>query len=313
VCTRGASRTLLGGRSTSPLEVAFGSCATALGYVSTPQSHRDVWAPRLPHDCDVRYRSSLVLRRRFADILRGPCSLLVCLVGLGGIPRCPISLSPLRRSVSGESRPLATPLRQMRAWTVCEPLTIVGGDLASGVVMRPLKFTVRCHVEVLDRQDCESNLQRISQLLACGIFSPVQRSNLLQQSAFIDLVICLRDFLAKSEKYGHRVAFSDDVMLNEYVKDVTDAVTAIRDACCHIDSFKRHFDDHMNRGSYLVAFGRANLVKFGDLELKSDYADDIAFFYGANRLYLKRHIMRAFEEAKSHLVPLLSLQNTYGT
>jgi hypothetical protein len=178
---------------------------------------------------------------------------------------------------------------------------------------RSLNLIVRCHMDMLDRQDCEAAFRRISQLLACGIFTPSGSSNPLQQSAFIDLVICLRDLLAKCEKYGHRVAFSDDVLHNEYVKDVTDAVTAVRDACCHIDSFKRHFDNRNNRGSYLMAFGKANLAKIGDLQLNSDYADDVAFFYGANRLYLRRHIVRAFEEAKNHLMPLLAQKGTCGT
>jgi len=43
-------------------------------------------------------------------------------------------------------------------------------------------------------------------------------------------------------------------------------------------------------------------MKIGDLELNSEYEDDIAVFYGANRLYFKRHILRAFEEAKNLLV-----------
>ena len=38
-------------------------------------------------------------------------------------------------------------------------------------------------------------------------------------------------------------------------------------------------------------------MQIGDLKLTSDYDDDVAFFYGTNRLYLKRHIIRAFEEA----------------
>jgi hypothetical protein len=82
-------------------------------------------------------------------------------------------------------------------------------------------------------------------------------------------------------------------------------VTSIRDACCHIDSFKRDFDSNGNRGSYLVAYGKCNLAKINDLELKSDYDDDIAVFYGHNRLYFNRHIVRAFTEAQVVLAPFL--------
>jgi hypothetical protein len=161
-------------------------------------------------------------------------------------------------------------------------------------------------VDIHDRQDCEGNIRRISQLLKSGIFDQPNAGHVLQGSAFIELVICLRDLLHKVERYGKRIAFTDDVMQNEYVKDVTDAITAIRDACCHINSFKRLFDDHGNRGSYMVAYGKCNLAKIGDLELKSEYEDDIAVFYGRNRLYLKRHVLRVFDEAKQQLQPLLS-------
>ena len=122
-------------------------------------------------------------------------------------------------------------------------------------------------------------------------------------------MICLRDLLSKTEKYAKRISFSEDVMTNEYVHDITDAISAVRDACCHINSFKRLFDDKGNRGSFIVNYGKGNLFKINDLELKSDYVDDIAFFYGKNRLYLKRHIIRAFKEARALLEPMLSARS----
>lgn len=160
-------------------------------------------------------------------------------------------------------------------------------------------------MEISDQQDCYSNISRIETLLRSGIFEPANSQHPLQQSAFIDMMICLRDLMAKVEKYGEKISFQEDVMQNNYVADVSDAIRAIRDACCHIDSFKRNFDENRNRGSYLVAYGKTNLMKLGDLELKSEYEDDIAVFYGVNRLYFKRHIIRSFEEAKQQLQPLM--------
>ena len=161
-------------------------------------------------------------------------------------------------------------------------------------------------MEITDQQDCGSNIRRIEQLLSCGVFEIGNSHNVLQPSAFIELVICLHDLLNKTEKIVKRISFTDDVRTNEYVHDITDAVTAIRDACCHINSYKRLFDDQGNRGSFLVIYGKGNLVKIGDLELKSDYEDDVAFFFGKNRLYINRHIVRAFKEAKVLLTPVPS-------
>jgi hypothetical protein len=161
-------------------------------------------------------------------------------------------------------------------------------------------------MDIHDRQDCESAIARIRALLGSGIFNPPNAGHVLQSSAFIDLIICLRDLLYKTERYARRISFTDDILTNEYVTDVTDAVTAVRDACCHIDSFKKLFDDRGNRGSYLVAYGKCKLMKLGDLELTSDYEDDTAVFYGRNRLYFRRHIVRAFEEACTQLAPHLA-------
>ena len=161
-------------------------------------------------------------------------------------------------------------------------------------------------MDIGDKQDCQANILRISELLGSGIFGAPNSGHVLQQSAFIDLIICLRDLLHKVERYTSRVAFTDDVLVNEYVKDVTGAVTAVRDACCHIDSFKRLFDDRGNRGSSNVAYGKCRFMKIDDLELNSDYDDDIAVFYGPTRLYFRRHIVRAFEEAQSKLAPHLA-------
>lgn len=161
-------------------------------------------------------------------------------------------------------------------------------------------------MDISDRQDCELDIRRTEALLYCGIFESRNSQNILPSSAFIELMICLRDLLSKTEKYAKRISFTDDVITDEYVHDITDAVTAVRDACCHIDSFKRLFDDRGNRGSFMVIYGKGNLAKIDGLELKSDYKDDIAFFYGKNRLYMDRHIVRAFKEAKALLMPMLS-------
>ena len=165
-------------------------------------------------------------------------------------------------------------------------------------------------MEIRDCQDCESNIRRIEELINCGIFNQENSGNILQMSAFIDLMICMRDLMHKTEKYAQKVAFNDGILTNNYVNDVSDAIRAVRDACCHIDSFKRDFDENGNRGSYNVAYGKCNLMKIGELELNSEYEDDIAVFYGANRLYFKRHIIRAFEEAKDLLAVQMNVAIT---
>jgi hypothetical protein len=160
-------------------------------------------------------------------------------------------------------------------------------------------------MKIQDKQDCQMTIRRIQELLNCGIFNPDNSGHVLLYAAYINLMICLRDLLHKTEQYAHRVSFVDDVQVNPFVKDVTDAITAHRDACCHINSFKQLFDDRGNRGSFIVGYGKFILMKVDDVELRCDYEDDTAVFFGTNRLYMRRHVVRAFEEACILLAPLL--------
>ena len=161
-------------------------------------------------------------------------------------------------------------------------------------------------MDINDEQECQVSILKINSLLSCGIFDSANSGNILQSAAYTELIICLRDVLHKTEKYARRVSFTDDVIVNEYVHDITDAVTATRDACCHLNSFKNIFDGHGNRGSFIVIHGKGNFAKFSDLEMKSEYEDDTAVFYGKNRLYINRHIVRAFKEATTLLAPILT-------
>ena len=146
---------------------------------------------------------------------------------------------------------------------------------------------------------------RIKTIVNCGIFNTDQMQHPLRESAFIELMICTRDLMAKTEKYSERISFSDDVNLVAGVENVSDAISKVRNAICHINSPLREVGDTNNRVSFACCAGKMNFMKIGDIELKSEYEDDICFFYGHHKLYLKRHILKAIDEAKQKLLPHL--------
>lgn len=150
-----------------------------------------------------------------------------------------------------------------------------------------------------ERSECISTIRRIETILETGILADQKlAAHPLRESAFIDFTICLRDLLSKVETHAARIDFTDDVQTNGYIKDVTDLITAMRDSCCHINSFKRSLGGPQKRGSFNTAYSKIVLMRIDGVDLSNDYNDDIAYFYGANRLYLKRQAIRAFEEAK---------------
>ncbi len=54
-----------------------------------------------------------------------------------------------------------------------------------------------------------------------------------------------------------------------------------------------------------------NLIAVGGQAISPpcDYADDVAFIFGYQRIYLRRHIFRAFDEAKANLEPAIAKFN----
>lgn len=113
------------------------------------------------------------------------------------------------------------------------------------------------------------------------------------EAAFALLMVSMKDALQILAKSNLRVSFTDDIP----VGDITDLISNMRNAICHVGSPLRHMDEYNNTLSFGVAIGAAGLISGPDYELSNPYADDVAFFYGKHRVFLKRHCHRACKEA----------------
>lgn len=158
--------------------------------------------------------------------------------------------------------------------------------------------------------DIRDNINRIESIINTDIFTVENINHPLVKSAFIEVIICLYDLLKKCEKFSSRISFTDNVIFIQSVeeteiKDITDLVRFMRNVSCHIsscDNFidkNKHIKSVFNRiygdSFHQIAFNNATVI------LSCDYPDDVAFFFGQQRIYLKRHIIRAFEEVKQQL------------
>lgn len=161
-------------------------------------------------------------------------------------------------------------------------------------------------IDFFTQSDIDSSIRRISDLLNCGIFQPVNSNNVLFRAAFIELLISLRDLMYKAEKYSTRISFDDDVKKSDTIRDITDLIKYVRDALCHPESDSHYIEPGNIKATFNVGFGKTTLMKIGNFEQTSKYDDDICFFFGSEGIYLKRHIIRAFEEAKMKLLPLIN-------
>lgn len=155
-----------------------------------------------------------------------------------------------------------------------------------------------------EQSEVSQSLTVVHGLLASGIFAPDNWGHIFVRSAFIDTLISLRALMYKSERYAKRISFVDDVLVAGKVKDVTDLIKFVRDAVCHPDS-DNHKIENDAIATFNVTYGKGCLIQMGDFRQESLYEDEVYFTFGRQGIYLNRHIVRAFQEAKVNLIPLL--------
>ena len=155
------------------------------------------------------------------------------------------------------------------------------------------------------QNEIQTDMKRITEILNSQIFSRGNCRNPLLESAFIELIIRLRDLMYKCDKLGNRISFQDDIIKikdqnsNAGVEDITDAIGFVRNAACHIESGKNLIDQSCVF-IFNVFYGKGKM-KVAQKEYTSDYSDDICYFYGEQKLYLHRHLIRAFKESQTVL------------
>ncbi|MFA7286736.1 MAG: hypothetical protein WC052_03705 [Patescibacteria group bacterium] len=153
------------------------------------------------------------------------------------------------------------------------------------------------------KDQLRSDMETIKGLLSTGVFSaPILQP--FQESSFVSIALKLHDLLQKLSALGHRIRFSDDISQDDV--DITDLVSKIRNAICHLNSPENLLDKKTQlKFVFTMIVGKGNAISIGDkIMASSEYADDIAFYYGAHRLYLKRHLVRAINEAQETYVKL---------
>ncbi|WP_343643167.1 hypothetical protein [Chryseobacterium sp.] len=153
------------------------------------------------------------------------------------------------------------------------------------------------------KSEAKSAIQQIEELLKSG---ELQNNGEHAKSIFKDAVIALNDLLMKCSLYlQDRVDFTDDVTIDSQnqISDVTELVRFFRNGIGHIDGVNRKLDDGSSSLNIFVGLKLKLQLADNDIELK--YHDDTAYNMGKHVMYLKRHFIRAFEEAKTKLKPYL--------
>lgn len=145
------------------------------------------------------------------------------------------------------------------------------------------------------KSQIEISIQQVIELINTNVFTK-KDFIAFREPVFVSMILKLDDLLQKFRILGHRLNFNDDISTG----DITDLVNNIRNAICHLNSGENLLDKKSQlKFVFCMLLGKANGITMGEnIIAKSDYEDDIAFFYGENRIYLKRHIIRILNEVQ---------------
>lgn len=158
------------------------------------------------------------------------------------------------------------------------------------------------------KEEIRTDVTRIDTLLSCNIFAPVNKTHPLLFSAFIELMICLQDLVSKASTAGARINFKDHIYSNPGKEgDVTALISDIRACVCHIQSPKHRASNKNIVISFNVMYGKGIWTPVKEVSLESEFEDDTCFFFGEHKIYLGRHIVRAYKEAKTILMPMIKI------
>ena len=145
------------------------------------------------------------------------------------------------------------------------------------------------------KSQIETNIRDVINFINSGVFN-ASVLKIFQEPVFISIIIKLDDLLQKFRILEHRINFNDDIISG----DVTDLVNKIRNAICHLNSPENILDrETQTKFVFNILIGKVNALQIDEnIVAKSDYEDDIAFYYGSSRIYLKRHVIRVLNEAE---------------
>ena len=141
-------------------------------------------------------------------------------------------------------------------------------------------------MDIFQKSIIDDSITHLEALLDSGVLISENWGKPIFRSTFLDVIVTLRNLLGQLDDCKLRVDFKDDIVLSEKIGDISDLVVFIRNAFCHPKSPENVY----KQGDTV------KLVYFFNISNEKD--GDICFYFGTHQIFLKRHIVRAFEEAK---------------
>jgi hypothetical protein len=146
-----------------------------------------------------------------------------------------------------------------------------------------------------------ASLVRLSRLIEVGYITDfTKRNELFYNSVLLETLCHLHDLLQhlKASYKNLSVTFTDDITPligtgNNQYNDITSLITYCRNAACHIPTDKRKGYVKAELVSFVKVVGFEESIY---THLRCKYEDDAIVVFGDTYIYIKRHIVRAYQE-----------------
>lgn len=173
----------------------------------------------------------------------------------------------------------------------------------------------RCHVAEL-AHDVQATIALAvavcSELLESGVFDGDTHNRSFNSAiaALLTQLQYLSNLCRDLDEGGHpgtRLTCPDDVMRTVEVRDLHDLITYARSALSR-DANRAptyRIGEDFQLTAIIASRRRGTLATIQGVAYRNDYDDDLAMLMGWQRVYLCRHLVRAFIEARIRLKPFL--------
>ena len=152
-----------------------------------------------------------------------------------------------------------------------------------------------------------TNLLQLEQLLHHDCFQRAASFSSLTRTLFIELLGLEDQLLQQAQRAGKRIDFIEEVGTNGRIEDISSLVHHMSQSV--YDFEPEAASNTPNRQiitPYLNHFYGAGVGYFTNgLFFTCPYEDELTFFVGRNRVFFYRHLVRAFNEARSYFKSIL--------
>ncbi|RIV19495.1 hypothetical protein DYU11_25725 [Fibrisoma montanum] len=158
---------------------------------------------------------------------------------------------------------------------------------------------------VWTKSELTDQLVQLAHLFKSKVFNPARPFTRQSQFGWIKLIGAVSDLVRQASLAGRRISFTDEVSTQQDTQDITTLLDIMRQSAHVVGAITPAQRSQLFVTPTLNYFSGVGSGHFANgLFFICPHKNEQAFFIGRNRVYLYRHLMRAYVEAGRYLTSL---------